>query len=51
MAKCLDVPKVPLGFRHARKFEAIYGKYSKFLRNIRSGKVAKYASRQKRKEQ
>ena len=43
MAKCLNVPKLPLGYRHARAFGKIYRKYTKLLRNIHSGKVLKFA--------
>jgi len=51
MSKCLKIPTVPLGYRHARKFIAIYRKYMKVLRNIRSGKVAKYARKEAKKRQ
>ena len=49
MAKCLNIPKVPLGYRHAREFSSLYKKHAKLLRNIRSGKVARYAKRQRKK--
>jgi len=49
MSKCLDVPKVNMGFSNFRIFLAIYMKYLKLLQNIRSGKVAKYASGQNKK--
>jgi hypothetical protein len=49
MSKCMQVPKVPLGYRNFLKFQKAFIKYEKLLSNIRSGKVARLARFKKKK--